>query len=660
MFPLCTHAQLMRIATTLIEHDFTTKRVNEQGSILRGNSLAAKMCSRLARDASDAFIVRLFGPWVEQLAARSKDGQLLLAEQPQALCAAADQWVALVSGEGAVRDVPQTVRTLARCIARMCDAHLPADRKWPMVGGLIVLRLYCPALTSPNTHGLVAADHAMGADFRKNLVAVTRLVQAACNHQPFKEGAHMVVLNEWIERNMGAMDEFLRRVVEEGGGEGNGGDGDGDEEHHQPPPLDTTLMRRLVDTMLAPHGASIGVPNELLSKIASSKQRANPTSTSPSASAAKGAVLAALLDKQRSQKDAFERQLERYAWPSPWLKEYLGAQVLATEQLRRCVTVCQLLANDKFGVACVPRTGKQNHVVFTARDAADWLCVNLKLVQRAQAFVLLQAMVDASLVQAWKAELKDRVGSPQVEDTDRAFWFDYAMLAKYARAQELAEETAWKRSTLASYQLAQVGALVGVAGAPPMSERDQWLALLGISLAMLDGKWGLGRREGSSSSSSFTREALAQWCKSYMGFETDAQSAQLLESLVGDGFVVVGTESGSSSYSFNESKIRSWEQRKGGTLPSKSPKVAPRVISYPPPAPVVSVPTLSIPAGAAATAKRGNSSNRFDNLDDGDEDYNYGNDNNNNNSSSPKQGKSPSGGGFSKFVVSWMPKSPRK
>jgi hypothetical protein len=74
---------------------------------------------------------------------------------------------------------------MARLIGELCDTYLP-DQKWPLVGGLVLLRLYSPTLISPTTYGLLPVDYPLSAALRKNLMQVTRLLQNASNHQPFK------------------------------------------------------------------------------------------------------------------------------------------------------------------------------------------------------------------------------------------------------------------------------------------------------------------------------------------------------------------------------------------------------------------------------------------------------------------------------------------
>lgn len=520
------------------------------------------MCSRLARQAASTFLVDLFGGWLKQLEHMEESG----------LFEAADQFVAIVSADEAIAKMPSDIREMACVIARLSDTYLPPDRKWPLVGGLIVLRLYCPALTAPTTHGLLPADYPVSAEFRRIMVSITRLVQSACNHQLFKEGPQMA-LNEWIEKNMVSMDRYLEKVVESAPLRGSSSSSlSSSSSSHS---LNTTShpaeLLQMVQ-LISQHASRLSPPNAEFEKLLNAcgpiplselqqqqqqqqQQLQQSSSTSPAPVAAKGAVLVQLLEKQRKEKLDFDQAVERHAWPCAWIKEYLGSQVLATEQLRRCATLAQFLANDKYGVTCTPKQGGGkvgNHVVFLAREGVDWLCTHLKLPQRGHGLSLLQAMADANIVLPWKGERQVRV-----EDNDRPFWFDYKLLQQYAKAQDLAEEAAWKRAVAAPYQLAHIGGLVGVAGAPHIPERDQWIMLLGISLAMLDVKFGISPRDG------WSRDEFSQWCRSYLGFTTSEQAQSLLESFLGDGFVSGGA---GALFVFNEGKIRTWQERKGSSL----------------------------------------------------------------------------------------------
>ena len=97
----------------------------------------------------------------------------------------ADALLASINKDSNVRDMPRDIRDLAKLIGELCDKYLP-DQKWPLVGGLILLRLYCPTLVSPASYGLLRPDYVMSSGFRKNLTQITRLLQNTSNHQPFK------------------------------------------------------------------------------------------------------------------------------------------------------------------------------------------------------------------------------------------------------------------------------------------------------------------------------------------------------------------------------------------------------------------------------------------------------------------------------------------
>jgi hypothetical protein len=54
------------------------------------------------------------------------------------------------SRDDKIAAIPWDIREMARLIGSLCDVYLP-DQKWPLVGGLVLLRLYSPTLISPTT-----------------------------------------------------------------------------------------------------------------------------------------------------------------------------------------------------------------------------------------------------------------------------------------------------------------------------------------------------------------------------------------------------------------------------------------------------------------------------------------------------------------------------
>jgi hypothetical protein len=79
--------------------------------------------------------------------------------------------------------IPHMIREMAKLIGALCDKYLP-DQKWPLVGGLILLRLYCPTLISPTTYGLLPKDYAVSAALRKVMSAVVSLLLSSICYSP--------------------------------------------------------------------------------------------------------------------------------------------------------------------------------------------------------------------------------------------------------------------------------------------------------------------------------------------------------------------------------------------------------------------------------------------------------------------------------------------
>jgi hypothetical protein len=187
---LSSQSELLSLVKVLMEHEFESKHQTEPGSILRGNSLATSLASKVIHAAAASYLAELLNPWLTNLALLDA---IDVASNAQQLFDVATELVETLSKDEVVGRLPPDVADLAQLIASLCDKYLP-EQKWPLVGGLVLLRLVCPMLTSPATMGLLPKDRIVTPEFRKNLVQVARLLQNASNHMQFK----VQFLRAWI------------------------------------------------------------------------------------------------------------------------------------------------------------------------------------------------------------------------------------------------------------------------------------------------------------------------------------------------------------------------------------------------------------------------------------------------------------------------------
>lgn len=512
--------------------------------------------------------------------------------------------------------LPPAIRDMAKLIGTLCDRYLP-EQKWPLVGGLILLRLYCPTLISPTTYGLLPADHVMTPAFRKNLLQVTRLLQSASNHQLFKDGSN-VLLNDWVETHSSDLDRFLSLVVTSASGGAVAVAPAGASATVDRAPM-LEPMQRIVQMFVqhrerlqadlvavAADEADMGRFEALLTACG------NPFRTRQGAAGVvAGTVLTEVLQRRQKGEQEFQAELKRCDWiSSSFLKDYfvpaergpageqqqamltssapltMSSMGAAAPSLRieRTVRICHLLSNDKFGVPCAPKIGKkENHLVFVGRDAVDWLMKHLHLAERAaHACVLLQEMVNQELVQAWQVEKREKKGGVRFEDGDRLFWFDYTAITKWRKAFDerrdaaaLGPEDQRMRQALLPYQVDRLGAcglLLSMAATEQASAREQWRMLLAIAQYMISSPFGVGRLPDDDS---FSDASLDAWCRRYLGVKDVAVTQELCAVMMTDGFIVEKTAASAGvprALQFAEGKIRQWAEKNASPSSSKSSK----------------------------------------------------------------------------------------
>jgi hypothetical protein len=76
------------------------------------------------------------------------------------------------------------------------------------------------------------------------------------------------------------------------------------------------------------------------------------------ASEALSLSLGGMASKRAQDQSAFAVQLQRFKWPSLYLREYLAAA--APRPREKTIFLCGLISNDKDGVPCAPKANKEN------------------------------------------------------------------------------------------------------------------------------------------------------------------------------------------------------------------------------------------------------------------------------------------------------------
>eukprot|EP00764_Aduncisulcus_paluster_P000920 gnl/Carplike_NY0171/1131_a1537_867.p1 GENE.gnl/Carplike_NY0171/1131_a1537_867~~gnl/Carplike_NY0171/1131_a1537_867.p1 ORF type:complete len:671 (-),score=201.37 gnl/Carplike_NY0171/1131_a1537_867:39-1787(-) len=126
----------------------------------------------------------------------------------------ADKFMTTIFTKENARLFPRPVRALSHHVAKLAiDLGIP-ERKYQFVGNLIVLRFITPAIAIPDFYGVCTAGRAPTTRARRNLILLSKLVQAVANESKFGDKEKfMVPFNVFIDRHSERMRIFLDTLI---------------------------------------------------------------------------------------------------------------------------------------------------------------------------------------------------------------------------------------------------------------------------------------------------------------------------------------------------------------------------------------------------------------------------------------------------------------
>lgn len=182
-----------------------------------------------------------------------------------------------------INDIPPEIAVLCGILWRESGAKF-GEFKYKAVGGFMFLRFLCPALLTPESHGLFQGT--LTKENRRNLTLVTKVLQNISNGVEFgKKEEFMVCMNSLITQQIPNVQKFFHDVVMTQ----EASDTVNDQKRDVPP----SVIDRSVDTIykhilfqkakleeqhpevwevLQPYHAAIGVPAKLKKAMANAKK----------------------------------------------------------------------------------------------------------------------------------------------------------------------------------------------------------------------------------------------------------------------------------------------------------------------------------------------------------------------------------------------------
>ncbi|KAI8328834.1 hypothetical protein BC941DRAFT_216115 [Chlamydoabsidia padenii] len=195
----------------------------QEATLLRGTTMGIKIISSFAKTSSSDYVRLTLQPvldtintWSEEETAYELDArkfgpgddlnrnktnviratELLLS----AICTSADH-------------APRAFREELYMIVEAVRARFP-EAKYTAVGGVVILRLFGPAIVSPEHAGFVKSAVPKTNNVRKLLLQATRVIQNLASNILFgSKETHMIVLNDFLTNNIYRVTSFLRDIA---------------------------------------------------------------------------------------------------------------------------------------------------------------------------------------------------------------------------------------------------------------------------------------------------------------------------------------------------------------------------------------------------------------------------------------------------------------
>jgi hypothetical protein len=366
------------------------------GTIMRGNTTCVHLVS--------SFLTRMLEPMIcessivaflEKVEATTVELDVGDAQGLEVLRALTLELIRTLSSESCMEEVLEPARHVLEFVAEKCDEKFPnTGDKWPLLGGLVLLRVVCPALATPSK---LLGGRKIGPVFQKNLLQIVRLLQNLSNHQPFKEGAN-AVHNTWLREHFADLEAYLGQMCAPQG-----------------PELPAAMLNftgpksdwaaNKLAHLAAMHWSRIVFPpdceefRDLLQKCG------DPQDEQPAVRLSKTLIKHPDLSVTRSQTEAEFVAQYPISWPSDFIRAYfaqdriaplldnkLSPSASARVHLVKLHTLVNMALHADFGVCVGPEWSAA--AGFPVSLLLDWMMQRLKLPARGYTLLLAQDMAD--------------------------------------------------------------------------------------------------------------------------------------------------------------------------------------------------------------------------------------------------------------------------
>lgn len=209
------HKVLPLLEAFITEEVRTTE---SSGTLFRANSMVSKMFKFYSRLIGLPYLYVTIGPELGKII----EEEMGLEVDPEKMEEGKDldemRWALMSQSQKILKQVlssedkcPTQFRQLFIHIANQVKTRFP-DNIYTTIGGFIFLRLFCPAVSSPEAYGIV--EEPPSADARRLLILITKVLQNLSNDVEFgSKEPYMTKMNDFIHSNRLKLIAFYDKLL---------------------------------------------------------------------------------------------------------------------------------------------------------------------------------------------------------------------------------------------------------------------------------------------------------------------------------------------------------------------------------------------------------------------------------------------------------------
>lgn len=198
----------------MFQKDSTKNLIN---TLFRLNSVASKVMKYFSKIVGSAYLVKVLGPIITELCSlddamevdpsRKKEQEDVDVNKKKLTAVCQRILTAILSSQ---KSMPPEMIVMCRHLYEEVEKTYPGNGP-RQVGGYLFLRFFCPAIVTPNSHGVVAPDFNLTENSKRCLLLITKVLQNLSNGVLFgaKELYMGGPLNDFITQNIPVLNKFF-------------------------------------------------------------------------------------------------------------------------------------------------------------------------------------------------------------------------------------------------------------------------------------------------------------------------------------------------------------------------------------------------------------------------------------------------------------------